>query len=370
MSLARRIVVGNTIVNGGETGGPTGDRYRTWTPWLLIPYATSDAGARPIPDGVVSWASPNIWVESSDLWGNAVAGEENFVHARVFNLGKAPAIPTRVDFYWGDPSLGLGPGKMTYIGTEWARCDPHRGTHVRCSTPWIPTFLNGGHECLMVQCIGPVLEDVQGTVIGPPYPLQPQIDRHVAQRNVTVLATHVGEKLVFGVGVYNPFPLAAVTRVSVRVHQLLVTSSALRAMSHGEIVRHVAAFDARSPGPDAIVADARQLGGGHGIPEIRATLTEHGSIVPSPSGRAYLGQMLLAADRRESADCVDTRDDIELHRGTLGAFENRRLDLELTARGAVQPGEFIVFHVMQITADLAVGGYTIVVRVIGDRAGR
>ena len=89
MSQPRPVVIGDRILPGGEQHDPG-----TWTPWLLIRFATNDAGARSIANGTVFWLSPDIAVDSSDPWGNAVAGEENFVEARIFNLGKAPAIPT------------------------------------------------------------------------------------------------------------------------------------------------------------------------------------------------------------------------------------------------------------------------------------
>src|SRR4051812_30508452 len=76
-----------------------------WTPWLLIRYNDLDNGVgRPVPDKTVFWASPDIWVESSDPGGSPVVGEANFVHARIFNLGSAQSRPTRVDFYWMAPS--------------------------------------------------------------------------------------------------------------------------------------------------------------------------------------------------------------------------------------------------------------------------
>src|SRR2546421_11043000 len=82
------------------------------TPFLLIRYSTTDLGARPIPPGVPFWSSPDIWVESSDPAGNPVAGEPNFLHARIFNLGAFQAAPVQVDFYWANPALGLGPANM------------------------------------------------------------------------------------------------------------------------------------------------------------------------------------------------------------------------------------------------------------------
>src|SRR5689334_17868181 len=60
---------------------------RHWTPWLCIRYNLTDMGLRPIPANVPFWVSPDIWVESPDAFGNPVAGQENFVHARIFNHG-------------------------------------------------------------------------------------------------------------------------------------------------------------------------------------------------------------------------------------------------------------------------------------------
>src|SRR5712691_7467424 len=63
---------------------------RTYTPWLVVRYTKLDNGlGRPIPDKTVFWVSPDIWVESGDPAGNPIVGLQNFVHARVFNLGSA-----------------------------------------------------------------------------------------------------------------------------------------------------------------------------------------------------------------------------------------------------------------------------------------
>ena len=363
----RPVVIGDRILQRGEQGDPAGDQHAgTWTPWLLIRFATNDAGGRPIANGTVFWLSPDIAVDSSDLWGNAVAGEENFVEARIFNLGKAPSIPTKVDFYWGDPSLGLGPGKMNYIGTEWTALEPHRGTIVRCTTPWIPEFRNNGHECLMVQCVSPVLEDLPGPAIGPPAPLQPQLDRHVGQHNITVLPAKVGGLLQFGVNVYNPFPLAMQTLVTMRVQHLVFTREAQRTVHRRALVAAAVGFDPRATVKSPLVQDVRAIYGSRGGPEISTRLAERGTIIPADGARTYLARMLLAADGESPAACVDTRGHIALHDLTFRAFENRRLEVELRAPAGAQPGEVVVVHFFQTTAELPIGGYTIVMPVVGE----
>lgn len=375
MNLPRPIVIGNQVLPGRgdeKTGRRAPEGVATWTPWLLIRYRDTDRGARSIPNGTVFWVSPDITVQThgpsgATPWGTAVAGGDNFVHVTIFNLGKAPSIPTRVDFYWGDPSLGLGPGKMTHIGTEWAVLEPHRGTRVRCGTPWVPTFLNNGHECLMVQCVGPVLEDVPGAFIEPPFPLQPQIDRHVGQRNIAVLPSTTATTLSFGVDVYNPFPLTAATRITARIRHVVMSRAALATLSHQQMVNEAAAFDPWSSARRGVVRDAREVGGTRRAPNISARLSERGSLIESPGARAYFAHLLLAAEETLASGAhVETRDELLLEETTLRAFENRRLELELSVPAGAQPGEFLVFHLAQTTADLTVGGYTIVVPIVAS----
>ena len=137
-----------------------GEKPRTWTPWLLIRYALTDIGLRPVPASEKTYKSPDIRIESSDPLGNAVAGELNYIHAKIFNLGKADAVPVKVDFYWGDPSLGLGAEHMNLVGTEWVQVRSHTSVDVRCNTPWVPVFVNKGHECLKVNCSNPILDPI------------------------------------------------------------------------------------------------------------------------------------------------------------------------------------------------------------------
>lgn len=156
-----------------------GDRA-PYSPWLVIPANLGDYGVRPLPSGTPYWASPFIWVDSPSPSGDPVAGAENYLVAQVFNLGAATAAPTKVDFYWADPSVGLGPGDFTLVGTEWVEVPSMNSKIVTCSTPWIPSYLNNGHECAMVNCDNHVLDPILD-------PFHPWNDRHVGQRNLHVL---------------------------------------------------------------------------------------------------------------------------------------------------------------------------------------
>ncbi|KSV72238.1 hypothetical protein N183_27095 [Sinorhizobium sp. Sb3] len=151
-----------------------------YTPWLIIPAHQTDCGLRPLPSGTPYWASPFIGVNSPDPSGKPLAGAENQVVARVFNLGALTSAPTIVRFYWADPSVGLGAANAHQIGSIMIEVPPLSSQVIACPTPWIPTFLNNGHECLFVSADNAVLDPVTA-------PFEPWSDRHFGQRNVSVL---------------------------------------------------------------------------------------------------------------------------------------------------------------------------------------
>ena len=156
-----------------------------YSAWLVVPCNLSDYGARPLPSGTPYWVSPFIWVDSPDPSGRPLAGAENFLVAQIFNLGAATAAPTKVDFFVFDPSVGLNPADLQaetplFAATEWVEVQPMKSKIVTCATPWIPTYLNNGHECAFVNCDNHVLDPLL-------QPFAPWSDRHVGQRNLAVL---------------------------------------------------------------------------------------------------------------------------------------------------------------------------------------
>jgi hypothetical protein len=192
----------------GPTFGPRKDEY---LPYLLIRAASGDRGARPY-NGVF-WESPDVLVRpdteasSAPLMptgagGVAQANRPNTLYAHVWNLGKAPVYRARVEFYWFNPSLGFSRSAANLVGvtyvdlanrfthldrwTEMQQPYGHwlsRGCHaiVRCPTTWVPTYENGGHECLVVRAFEPLLDGMS------PEQFSPAVDRHVGQRNIAVV---------------------------------------------------------------------------------------------------------------------------------------------------------------------------------------
>jgi hypothetical protein len=208
-------------------------RANSFYPYLLVRSVLGDRGDRPI--NVPFWESPDIWTAQGDPaatpavppdhGGTAVAGKPNTVYAHVWNLGFAPLAGIRVEFYWFNPSTGIDGSHANLIGM--ARCElagrGMPGSHklVKCPKPWIPVMENGGHECLVVRVSG-IGDPIGGNE------WQPFKNRHVAQRNISVVTAGAGLSAL--IGALNKRRLFG-TRL-----QLIQVSP-----KEGELVRHLAA---------------------------------------------------------------------------------------------------------------------------------
>lgn len=350
-----------------------------WTPWLIVRAHAKDKGQRSLAPSIPFWESPDIWVESSDPAKNAVAGEPNYVHARVFNLGMAPGVPLKVEFYWTDPTLGFSAGSMIWIGTEWVQVEGLHHVVVRCNNPWIPVHLNGGHECLMVHCSNAILDPIT-------QPFQPTLDRHVGQRNITVLQGNPGTTLALPLWVYNPWHGAGQTLVTARAErfsirtgaedwrldrplldQLVALSSAPEQLGEMAGRGHTAMQRTRPGGREehgqrAATTILRQPGQ---TGPISAKLREGSEILPTRDARSQLAQRLMAAEQFASggnseAPALGSR----LHAATLDEFERRHLHVEFGVPHDARRGEVIVHRLIQTTNELIAGGHTIVIEVI------
>ena len=172
-------------------------RAQKFQPYLLIRSVLGDRGDRPI--NLPFWESPDIWTAAGappnapdlppDHGGVVTAGQPNTVYAHVWNLGFAPLAGICVEFYWFNPSLGIDGTDANLIGVArielGGRGSPNSHRLVKCPTPWIPVMENGGHECLVVRVSG------IGDAIGN-NPWAPWANRHVGQRNVSVVAAAAG----------------------------------------------------------------------------------------------------------------------------------------------------------------------------------
>ena len=176
--------------------GQRGDLY---LPFLFMRANAGDLGARPVVGAF--WESPDILllagVEAAvapavppDLGQTALAGQPNTLYAHVWNFGLSSAPNVVVEFYWCDPTLGIGPAGAHLVGATsvslGARGSGRSHAVVKCPTTWVPTFVNGGHECLVVR-----IWDETSDGLGTP-PWDASLNRHVAQRNIHVAAAGEG----------------------------------------------------------------------------------------------------------------------------------------------------------------------------------
>ncbi len=363
-----------------------------YTPWLVIRYAAGDYGFRPIPGGTNYWKSPDIWIESSNPSGNGVAGEDNFVWVRIFNLGMAPSAPVKVDFYWANPALGLGAANMNLIGTEWTDVPSQSFREVRCNSAWVPVFVNNGHECLKVNCTDPILDPITA-------PFQPKLDRHVGQRNVTVLEGAAGARMKFDLELNNFLPISARIEVLAGGGLFRIPARVAETLTIPRIVNEVVAFGATIPTPEQILhslepgtaahrnatvtarlaarrhpntAD-RQQGETSGIrllrsaPRLAASISESRTVLLANDQHEPPGTALQQLTRKTgSCAGLDALGRRRLETIEMQAYEGRRLDLELQVPDDARPGDLVLFEFAQQSHGVVLGGYAVVIHVTED----
>jgi hypothetical protein len=204
------------ILNTTRNGPAFGPRKDAYLPWLLVRSNAGDNGARPFNGWF--WESPDIFGLSNTDPANAPlipdfsagvvqiqAGAPATLYAHVWNLGKAAAFRVRVEFYWFDPTLGIARTDANLIGAAWIDLGDRftrypnwvemtgpsgtyasRGCHaiVKCPVPWVPSMIGSGHECLVVRAFEPIMDAT-------PYnSFAAATDRHVGQRNISVVQAH------------------------------------------------------------------------------------------------------------------------------------------------------------------------------------
>lgn len=150
-----------------------------------------------IQDGSPHWyLSPNIWTVPGDdpegPPGIPIVGTTCFMWAKVRNNGSTPVNNAQVRFYWANPSVGFDRNTANFIGSSNVSLEAGETRDVLCLTPWLPTFVNNGHECVLAEAFHPTAD---------PLPMSPAFnvptDRHVAQRNLSVVMALKSKNMMF-----------------------------------------------------------------------------------------------------------------------------------------------------------------------------
>jgi len=181
-----------------------------------------------IPDGNPWWLSPHVWTVPGDnpegSEGLPVAGSPCYLWARVTNGGRDRVENATVRFYWANPAVGFDRTTANLVGTSFVSLEAGATREVLSLTPWIPQFVNNGHECILAEAFHPTFDPLPAT---PAFDV-PQ-DRHVAQRNLSVLLP--AQPLFFlPFEVHNPGRKAAKYRIDARVAPLKLAAPLLKGL--------------------------------------------------------------------------------------------------------------------------------------------
>jgi hypothetical protein len=311
---------------------------------------------RPVPGGQPYWASPYIVVENSSGVGyTARAEEDNFVHARVFNFGKSTSAPTQVDFFWADPSLGLGPASFHHIGSEWVEIRHGASRDVRCNAAWVPTFLNGGHECLMVNTSNPTIAAGLGVAPGPFDPIQapfaPVLDRHVGQRNLTVLPAPAGGTMAMTLNLTNVLPFAAAMAVTARTACFDVDPGLLEKLGEVDVLAALVGLVGNPKAPRE--GPVRLLGAEAWV---KAAVGDLMDRVDTSKDRHFAALLV----ENLPAGTGDGQDTVVVARANLKAGERRHVEITMGVPDELKPGQFVVADIGQAWDGRMLGGYVVI----------
>lgn len=155
-----------------------------------------------IRDGDPWWMSPDIWVvpgnDPEAAPGQPIVGTPAFLWARVRNNGSTGVQNATVRFYWADPSTGFDRNTAYFVGSSFVTLDPGQVGEVLCLQPWIPEFVNDGHECLLAEAF-----HLSGDPIPPSPDFNVPTDRHVAQRNISVVTASTSSFFSYSFNIFN-----------------------------------------------------------------------------------------------------------------------------------------------------------------------
>lgn len=179
-----------------------------------------------ILDGSPWYLSADIWTVPGDdpegVPGQPIVGTPCYLWARVNNNGSDVVQDAQVRFYWANPSVGFDRSSANFIGTANVTLAGGAQSDVLCLMPWLPMFVNGGHECVLAEAFHTSLDPLPASLA-----FNVPTDRHVAQRNLSVV---MAAKTMFHMAfeVHNPSRKPGQFKVITRAATAAETEQALR----------------------------------------------------------------------------------------------------------------------------------------------
>lgn len=328
----------------GVWGGPRKDLF---LPFLFLRAFPGDTGTRPVAGPF--WESPDIFIVPgvdpalapavpASFGDTALARQPNTLYAHVWNLGQSAAAEVVVEFYWVDPSLGVGPANAHLIAQTMvslgARGSARAHAVVKCPVAWIPDFLNGGHECLLVR-----VWDNSSDLPGAPM-LDARVNRHVGQRNIHVIDTPAMAMMMMAERTAMPQSRGAVQLPKMQ-------SLPRRPALPGSVILRVGPLF----GQPALVRAERVAP--HQVAWLQLRTGQRGRfpVAAPPTGALLLSRAAAAGDGFVFEDGVD-------HHCVSG---EDRLIAFTTGDDAPGPGEAHVYRISASQGGVVFGGYTVCV---------
>jgi hypothetical protein len=280
-----------------------------------------------IRDGDPWWLSPDIWTVPGDPLGppgTPIVGQATYLWAHVRNNGSSAVSNATVRFYWANPSVGFDRNTAHPIGTSFVSLGPVSSADVLCLTPWIPEFVNGGHECVLAEAFHESLDPLPGS---PAFDVP--TDRHVAQLNLSVVVALSSGVFRLQVVLYN-------TQRVKRAFRLEAVQGKLE--------------------------------------ELRPLAKRLGRELELPSRQGKVARFAFSEDACADAEAFE--DGKKGEKGGKGAKGSRPLELTIPGHGSaartlvgqIENGAALV-HVRQLAGERLVGGLSVLVLPAGEGTG-
>ncbi len=115
------------------------------------------------------------------------------------NRGTSPVTNATVRFYWSNPASAINDSTAVLIGLSNVSLAAGETKPVLCVTPWIPQWVNNGHECLIAEAFAPT-DPLPARSAATPYNVPAW--RQMAQKNLTI--GYAMQKMAFFVHPFWP----------------------------------------------------------------------------------------------------------------------------------------------------------------------